>query len=70
MDYSKLQEQANKLHRQAKNGKIKINNIEYNIDFDFYEGIYIVTANKEEIVRLNTRKITEAKQWLKEWLDS
>ena len=54
MDCSKLLEQANKLHRQAKNGKIKINNIEYNIDFDFYEGIYIVTANKEEIVRLNT----------------
>ncbi len=31
MNYSKLQEQANKLHRQAKNGKIKINNIESEI---------------------------------------
>lgn len=68
MDYSKLQDKANKLHRQAKSGKIKINNIEYSIDFDFYEGNYIVTSEAQEIVRFNTRKISEAKQWLKDWL--
>lgn len=69
MDYNKIASQAERLHRNAKSGNLIVKGAEYKIDFDYYLGVYIVTdKDKEEVARFNTRKLAEAKKWLKEWL--
>ena len=67
IDFNKAQQQANKLHANAKDGTIKLKDNVYGFEFDRYQGVYIVTdSENNEVMRLNTRKITQAKQWLKE----
>lgn len=67
LDFNKLQQQASKLHANAKDGTLKLNDTIYSFEFDRYQGVYIVTdADNNEVIRLNTRKVTQAKQWLKE----
>ena len=69
MDYSKIASNADKLHRAAKSGNLIIKGDEYKITFDHYQGIYIITdEDSEEVTRFNTRKLSEAKKWLREWL--
>ena len=68
MNYGNIQNMADKLHRNAKNGNTTINGNLYDFAFDHYAGVYEVTENGETLIRLNTRKITVAKTWLKEYL--
>ena len=70
--YSKAQSQADKLHANAKDGSLKIDGIKYDIKFSRTQGVYIVTNSEtgEEELRLNTRKITQAKKDLKQWFAS
>ena len=68
MDYSKLEEQARKLHLSAKDGSVKINNIKYDLKFSRPSGVYIVTVNGEELLRLNFRRFKQAIEYLREYL--
>lgn len=72
MDYSKIQAQADKLHRSAKDGKATINGTNYSFTFDHYQGTYTVTdiLTGDFITNFNTRKLPVAKQWMKEWLNN
>lgn len=65
-----IEKQVSKLHANAKDGSVKINGIVYCLDFDQSQGVYIVTEGDSEITRFNTRKVTVAKQWLKEYLSN
>ena len=65
MDYSKLENQAIKRAANAKNGTYK----GYTLTFDSNEWAYVVTDSAGEIVtRFNTKKLTQARQWLREYL--
>ena len=66
--YANAYKQAEKLHANAKNGTLKVNGVAYEFSFDSYEGVYVVTANGETITRFNTRKLTDARKWLRDYL--
>lgn len=67
LDFNKIQKQVSKLHANAKDGTLKLNDTIYSFEFDQYQGVCIVTdSDNNEVMRLNTRKVTQAKQWLKE----
>jgi hypothetical protein len=67
MDYSKLQSQAGKMAANAKNGAYK----GYTLTFDPTEWVYVVTdINNEILTRFNTKKLTVARQWLREYLEN
>jgi hypothetical protein len=65
MDYSKLENLAVKMAANAKNGTYK----DYTLTFDSNEWVYVVTdSNGETVTRFNTKKLTQARQWLREYL--
>ncbi len=67
----KLIDKSQKLHNEAKNGILNYLGKKYVFNFDRYSGVYEVIEESGEIeTRLNTRKITIAKQWFKEWLQN
>ena len=68
MDYSKIEQQAANLHSNAKNGTLKYNGIIYN--FIFSNGVYEVHGQDGIETRLNTRKLTVARKWFKDWMES
>jgi hypothetical protein len=69
MNYNTIIKSAQKLHDNAKNGSLKFNGQKYT--FIFTQGIYEVTDESgEQVTRLNTRKITIARIWLKEYLEN
>ena len=65
MNYDKLESQAVKMAADAKNGTYK----GYTLTFDHAEWVYVVTDSAGEVVtRFNTKKLTIARQWLREYL--
>lgn len=67
LDFNKAQQQANKLHANAKDGTLKLNGDTYSFEFNRAQGHYIVRDSGDNVVmNLNTRKLTVARQWLKE----
>lgn len=67
LDYAKIQKRANALHANAKSGTLKLNGVTYSLTFNAIQGVYDVTnAEGECVVRFNTRKLTIARQWLRE----
>ena len=70
MNQKKILNAVTKLHNNAKDGKCKINDNVYTLTFNRYYGQYDVTGEGIEYLRYNTRKITQAKQWLKEYLSN
>ena len=67
LDYSKLESQSRALAANAKNGTLKLNGQTYTFTFTS-EWVYEVTDESGEVVtRFNTKKLTVARQWLKEW---
>jgi len=70
MDYSKLEEQARKLHNSAKDGSVKIDNVKYDLKFSRPAGVYIVTLNGEEFLRLNFRRLKQAIEYLREYMSN
>jgi hypothetical protein len=54
---------------KAKDGTLKIEDVTYTFTFNLVEFIYEVTdQNGEPVIRFNTKKINEAKKWLREHL--
>jgi len=67
MDYSKLENLAVKMAANAKNGTYK----GYTLTFDSNEWVYVVTdSTGETVTRFNTKKLTQARQWLREYLEN
>ena len=71
LNYDKMQKQTAKAHATAKDGTMKFNGVKYVFTFSRRFGTYTV-ANEDGavITHLNTRKITVAKKWLKEFLQN
>lgn len=68
LDYAKIQARADAMHRNAKSGTLKLNGQTFTLTFDAYQGGYNVTNDAgERVVRFNTRKLTVARQWLREY---
>jgi len=65
-------DKATRLHSSAKDGSLKVDGVKYDFKFDRREGVYIVidTTTNEIETRFNTRKITQAKKWFKEYMNS
>lgn len=65
--YDKLQDQAIQMAAKAKDGTYK----GYALTFDRAEWVYVVTDNAgDTIARFNTKKLTTARQWLREYLEN
>lgn len=69
MNYNQIERTAEKLNRRAQNGTARINGGLYTFTFDHYYSHYIVEGPDFHQF-FNTRKITEAEQWVKEWLNN
>ena len=68
MDYSKLSGQAATMAANAKNGALTVGGVKYTLTFK-PEWVYEVTdAAGEVLTRFNTKKLTVARQWLREYL--
>ena len=69
--YATVQRRADALHELAKDGALKLGGQTYTFTFDRREGVYVVTDPAGEIVvRFNTRKITVARKWLREYFEN
>jgi len=71
MNIDRLVSEANKLHQKAaavKHVVLKRGTDFYLIKWNSYLGVFEVTKNGEYLMRYNTRKITQARDWLKEYL--
>jgi hypothetical protein len=70
MDYTKLEMQALTMAANAKNGTLKLKGQTYTFTFT-PEWVYVVTDSAGEVVtRFNTKKLTTARQWLREYLEN
>ena len=68
LDYAKIQARADAMHRNAKSGTLKLNGQTFTLTFDAYQGVYNVTNDAgERVVWFNTRKLTIARQRLREY---
>ena len=71
LNYDKIQKQAAKAHATAKDGTMKFNSVKYVFTFNRRFGTYTITNEDGAVITyLNTRKITVAKKWLKEFLQN
>lgn len=69
MNYAKLESQAAAMAANAKNGTLKLNGQTYTLTFT-PEWVYEVKDEAGEVLtRFNTKKITVARQWLREWFN-
>jgi len=70
--YHKMLDKVTKLHDSAKDGSLKVNGIKYDFKFNRREGVYTIidTTTNETETRLNTRKLTQAKKWFKEYMSN
>jgi hypothetical protein len=63
-----LVSQAEKLARSAKNGSVKIGDQTYTLTFNHREWVYVVTDEAgETVARFNTKTLSKAKQWTRDW---
>lgn len=69
MNTDVLTSRADALHASAKDGALKLPSGRYVFVFDRHAGVYDVTCDSdpEFSLRLNTRKITEARKLLREY---
>ena len=71
LNYDKILKQTEKNHAAAKNGKTIFNGEKYFFTFNRRFGTYTVTNEDGVVITyLNTRKITVAKKWLREFLQN
>ena len=66
--YSKIEEQARRLVASAKNGVLRLNGKTYTFEFDQKYWVYNVYEDGFFILIFNTKSITTAKKYLKDWL--
>lgn len=71
MDWKAIEKGARRLHANAvRQSTCKVNGVTYTLDFNTVEGIYVVTdPDGKPVTRFNTRKISVAKQWLREYFE-
>ena len=70
MNYAKLQTQAARMAENAKNGTLKHGGSIYTLTFT-PEWVYEVTDQTGEVLtRFNTKKLTVARQWLRDYLEN
>ena len=63
-----LVNQSIKLATNAKDGTLKLDGQTYTLTVDHSQWVYIVTDEAgETVARFNTKKLTQARQWLREW---
>jgi len=68
LDYAKIRRRADALHASAKDGTLRLNDQTYTFRFDPRDGVYDVTDESgARLARYNTRKLTVARQWLREY---
>lgn len=70
IDYNKALDKARQMAAKAKPGFIKIDSVLYTFVFDMNEWVYIVYADGVEYVRFNTKTLTSAKKYLKDYLEN
>lgn len=70
IDPDALAARARTLHANAKNGTLRLPSGQYVFTFDHYAGVYDVTCKDDAdfTLRLNTRKIAEARKLLREYV--
>lgn len=69
MDYSKIQSQADRLHATAsRHMSVRIDDLMYDLTFDGHNYVATVAGSDEHVATFNTRKVTEARRWLKEYV--
>ena len=67
MNYAKIEAQAVAMAANAKTGTLKLNGQTYTLTFT-HEWVYEVTDEAGEVLtRFNTKKLTVARQWLRDW---
>lgn len=73
MNEKKILTAVSKLHENAAKVKdvlVKHGEDLYSIKWNSYYGSFEVTKNGEYLLRYNTRKVTTARLWLKEYLQA
>ena len=70
MEYSNIYSQAQKTAMKAKPGILKLNGKVYTFVFDQKHWVYQVCEDGFEILRINTKKLSDAKKFLKDWLEN
>ena len=68
MDQNKLIEQARKLAEKAKPGFVEIDGKLYTFVFCQREWVYQVYEDGFWLVNFNTKQLTKAKKYLRDWL--
>jgi hypothetical protein len=69
--YSNILDQACAMAREAKDGTMKIKNVTYTFKFDVNQWVYdVYDQNGELVTRFNTKKLTNAKRFLRWHLDN
>ena len=68
MNYSKIESTARKMAEQAKPGIVKHDGKIYTLVFNQKEWVYDVFEDGFFLMKYNTKKVTQAKKWLNEYL--
>lgn len=68
LDYVKAERDAHVLAARAKDGTLKIDDVVYVFTFDRERCVYDVSVDGVHVVTLNTRKVTVARVWLREYV--
>lgn len=70
MTYDELESQAATMAASAKNGTLTHRGHKYTMKFS-PEWVYVVTDEAGDVVtRFNTKKLSTARQWLREYLEN
>lgn len=73
MNTQKILNEVDRLHASAKSGTVKIDNIQYRLNFNGNNyDVSKVTGMTGGVVfvTFNTRSLSTAKKWLKDWLNN
>jgi hypothetical protein len=71
MDYDKILKRAENLAAKATDGTLKVNGETYTLTFNPRHWHYVVTNSKNEnVVNINAKKLSQAKKFLKHWLEN
>lgn len=71
MNYSKIESQAQAMANKAKDGILKHSSGDYILRFSQTEWNYhVIDQEGDTILRINSKSISKAKAFLKEWLEN
>ena len=71
MNYSKIESQAQVMASKAKDGILKHSSGTYTLNFSQIEWVYnVIDEEGDTILRINSKTLSKAKAFLKEWLEN